>query len=153
MLHDAPLADLLFTCPPYGDLEVYSDDKRDLSAMTWPQFVRVYREIVLRSTDRLRDNSWACVVVGNYRSKGDDALRDLVGTTVAAFEACGLEYHNEAVLVTPVGTARMRASAQFDVKRKLCRTHQTMLTFVKGDARKATQRVLDSETIDNGVFA
>jgi hypothetical protein len=31
--HDLPFADLVFTCPPYADLEVYSDDPRDLSTM------------------------------------------------------------------------------------------------------------------------
>src|SRR3990167_7795898 len=33
MMGQAPPADFIFTCPPYGDLERYSDDPRDLSTM------------------------------------------------------------------------------------------------------------------------
>ena len=33
VLDDAPDADFVFSCPPYGDLEIYSDDPRDLSNM------------------------------------------------------------------------------------------------------------------------
>src|SRR5262249_13125943 len=35
-VQDAPLADFIFSCPPYGDLEVYSDDPNDLSTMAPP---------------------------------------------------------------------------------------------------------------------
>lgn len=36
-------ADLIFTCPPYADLEVYSDDPRDLSTMKYQDFIGVYK--------------------------------------------------------------------------------------------------------------
>lgn len=39
-------ADLLFSCPPYGNLERYSDDKADLSTMRYPRFLRTYRQII-----------------------------------------------------------------------------------------------------------
>jgi hypothetical protein len=139
-LKDAPLADLMFTCPPYGTLERYSDDERDLSTMRWAEFVQPYREIILRGADRLRDDSWACVVVGNFRE--GDSLCDLAGETIRAFECAGMSYHNEALLLTPIGTAMMRASAQFDVKRKLCKVHQNVLVFCKGDPRRATEKIL-----------
>jgi hypothetical protein len=32
-------ADLVFSCPPYGDLEVYSDDPADLSTLDYPAFL------------------------------------------------------------------------------------------------------------------
>lgn len=47
-LADAPEADFVFSCPPYGDLEKYSDDPRDLSAMDWHAFVAAYKRIILR---------------------------------------------------------------------------------------------------------
>ena len=34
-LDAAPDADLVFSCPPYGDLETYSDNPADLSNMEW----------------------------------------------------------------------------------------------------------------------
>jgi len=51
-LADAPAADFVFSCPPYGDLEKYSDDPRDLSAMDWHAFVAAYKRIILRSVGR-----------------------------------------------------------------------------------------------------
>jgi hypothetical protein len=49
----------------------------------------------------------------------------------------GCGYYNEAVLVTSVGSASMRVTKQFNAGRKLCKTHQNVLVFVKGDWRKA----------------
>jgi len=38
--------DLLFSCPPYGDLECYSDDPRDLSTLEADAFLAAYRAII-----------------------------------------------------------------------------------------------------------
>ena len=136
-LKDTPAADLLFTCPPYGDLERYSDDESDLSAMTWTGFTIAYRLILTRAAAKLRDNRFACLVVGNFRDPRTGLYRDLVGETVAVMTTAGLGYYNEAVLVTSVGSASMRVTKQFNAGRKLCKTHQNVLVFVKGDWRKA----------------
>ncbi len=61
--------------------------------------------------------------------------------TVRAFEAAGLRYYNEAILVTAAGSLAMRAGRAFEVSRKLGRTHQTMLVFVKGDPVKAAAAI------------
>lgn len=137
-LADAPDGDFVFTCPPYGDLERYSDDERDLSAMSWTGFSVAYRLIITRAVAKLRADRFACFVVGNYRDPGTGLYRDLVGETVSAMSQAGLGYYNEAVLVTVVGSASMRVTKQFNAGRKLCKTHQNVLTFVKGDWRKAT---------------
>jgi hypothetical protein len=137
----APDADLLFTCPPYGDLERYSDDPLDLSAMSWTGFSVAYRLILHRAAARLKPNRFACFVVGNFRDTSSGFYRDLVGETVAAMREAGLGYYNEAVLVTSVGSASMRVSKQFAAGRKLCKTHQNVLVFCKGDWRKAAAAV------------
>jgi DNA modification methylase len=135
-LASAPPADFVFSCPPYGSLERYSDDERDLSAMTEERFVEAYRTIVAAACARLRADRFACFVVGDYRDTRG-AYRDFVGTTVGAFRNAGLALYNEAALVTAVGSASMRVSKQFAAGRKLCKTHQNVLVFVKGDWRKA----------------
>jgi hypothetical protein len=139
-LDEVPDADFVFSCPPYGDLERYSDDPNDLSTMEWHTFSAAYRRIIHKSTKALKPNRFAAFVVANFRdSKGH--YRDLVGETVRAFEESGLHYYNEAVLVTAVGSAAMRATKQFDSGRKLCKTHQNVLVFVNGDWRQATKSV------------
>lgn len=137
-LADAPAADFVFSCPPYGDLEVYSDDPGDLSNMEWHTFVAAYKRIILRAVSRLKDDRFACFVVGDFRdNKG--FYRDFVSTTIRAFEECGARLYNEAILATPVGSACMRVTKQFDASRKMAKTHQNVLVFCKGDPRKAAQ--------------
>ena len=46
-------------------------------------------------------------------------------------------YYNDAVLVTSVGSLPIRSGKIFQAGRKLGKTHQNVLVFVKGDWRKA----------------
>ena len=135
-LENAPAADFVFSCPPYGDLEKYSDDPADLSSMEWHTFVAAYKRIILRSCKRLKQDRFACFVVGDFREKRG-FYRDFVSTTIAAFRECGAELYNEAILVTSVGSASMRVTKQFEAGRKFAKTHQNVLVFCKGDWRKA----------------
>lgn len=135
-LAEAPEADFIFSCPPYGDLERYSDDPRDLSTMDYHAFLAAYKRIIFRAAQRLKDNRLACFVVGDFR---DDKgfYRNFHGETINAFEECGLRLYNDAVLVTAVGSLPIRVSGQFEKSRKLGKTHQNVLVFAKGDPRKA----------------
>ena len=135
-LDAAPDADFIFSCPPYGDLEKYSDDPADLSAMEWHTFKAAYGRIILRSVKALKPDRFACFVVGDFRDNRG-FYRDFVSGTIAAFRDCGAELYNEAILVTSVGSASMRVTKQFDAGRKFCKTHQNVLVFCKGDWRKA----------------
>jgi hypothetical protein len=133
-------ADLLFTCPPYGDLEVYSDDPRDLSTMEWPAFKAAHARAIDQACQRLKDDRFAVWVVGDFRcSKG--FYRGFPELVVRQFEEAGLRKYNEAVLVTAVGSLPVRVGKQFSVARKLGKTHQNVLVFVKGDPRGATAAV------------
>jgi len=64
---------------------------------------------------------------------------NFVGDTVEAFRSAGLEYYNEAILVTSAGSLALRAGKYFETSRKLGKSHQNVLVFLKGDAKKATQ--------------
>lgn len=132
-------ADLVFSCPPYADLEKYSDDPADLSNMSYEDFCTFYGEICTKSVDLLRDDSFIVWVIGDVRDK-KGIYRGLIPETIRAFEEAGAQYYNEAILVSPVGSLAMRASKFFTTSRKLGKTHQTVLVFVKGDPKKATER-------------
>jgi DNA modification methylase len=130
--------DLVFSCPPYADLEVYSDDPRDISTMAYPDFMEAYRAIVAGAVQRLRNDRFACFVVGDVRDK-KGMYYNFVSDTIAAFQDAGAKLYNEAILVTAVGSLPIRVGKQFESGRKLGKTHQNVLVFVKGDPRKATQ--------------
>lgn len=141
--------DFVFTCPPYFDLEKYSDDTRDLSrAATYEAFIETYRSIIALSCERLRADRFACIVVGDIRDKRGH-YRNFVGDTIAAFRDCGLELYNDAVLLTSLGSLPIRAGRMFEASRKLGKTHQNVLTFVKGDWRKAVEAVGRIVVADN----
>ena len=138
-LADAPAADFVFSCPPYGDLEKYSDDPRDLSAMDWHAFVAAYKRIILRAVGRMKPDTFACFVVGDFRD-GRGFYRNFVSETIDGFEQAGARLYNEAILATMIGSASMRVTKQFESGRKLAKTHQNVLVFCKGDWKKAAAR-------------
>lgn len=137
---DIGICDMIFTCPPYGDLEVYSEDPRDLSTMDANAFFLAYKRIIKAACSKLKDDRFAVIVVGDYRDK-QGYYRNLPGETVDAFEKAGLHLYNEAILVTAAGSLPIRAREQFTTSRKLGKTHQNVLVFVKGDPKKATLAV------------
>lgn len=127
-------ADLVFSCPPYADLERYSDDPLDLSTMDYPAFIESYRAIIKASCAMLKSNRFACFVVGDIRDK-KGFYRGFVSDTRQAFEDCGLHLYNDAVLVTAVGSLPIRVGKQFSGGRKLGKTHQNVLVFYNGDPK------------------
>ena len=135
-LLDAPMSDLIFSCPPYGDMEVYSDLTEDLSNKKYDEFLVMYRAIIVKACAKLKRNRFACFVVGNFRDKKTGFYYDFVGDTVRAFTDAGLHYYNEGVLVTSIGSLPLRTGKQFNAGRKLGKAHQNFLVFFKGDASK-----------------
>ena len=130
--------DMIMSCPPYADLEVYSDDPADLSTMDYEDFLVAYREIIRLAVERLEDNRFAVFVVGEVRGKDGNYI-SFVPDTIRAFEDAGANFYNEAILVTPISGLRFRIGRMFTKNRKMGKTHQNILVFIKGDANKATE--------------
>lgn len=138
----APECDFIFSCPPYGDLEVYSDDEADISNKGYARFLELYREIIAASVARLKEDTFAVWVVGNYRDKKTGRMLDFVGDSVRAFEDAGMSYYNDIVLINSVGTGSLRANTSFlRGRRKMVKLHQNVLVFYKGDWKKAADRL------------
>lgn len=131
-------ADLLFTCPPYYDLEIYSDSPDDLSrAGSYEEFMDAFLAILLSSSELLADDRFACIVVSEIRDPKSGYCRGFVPDTIRACEDAGMRYYNESILINRVGSLPLRVRRQFNVSRKLGRSHQSVLSFVKGDPYKA----------------
>lgn len=122
--------DLLLTCPPYADLEVYSDDPQDISNMSESDFDKTYVEILKRGANKVKDNRFAVVVISDVRSKKDGHYRDLQGLTKKAFKDQGFMFYNDIVLVNIIGSGAIRARRNM-VNRKVVRCHQNVLVFYK----------------------
>jgi hypothetical protein len=136
-------ADFLFSCPPYGSLEQYSDNPKDLSTFTKDQFNTTYAHIIKEALSLLKNDRFACFVVGDYRDK-TGCYCNLPGVTIAAFAEAGARLYNYAILVTAVGSLPIRVSRQFPIGKKLGKTHQDILVFVKGDPKRAAEACNDA---------
>ena len=128
--------DFVFSCPPYGNLEVYNDDPRDLSNKNYETFLESYDEIILKACQKLKNNRFACFVVANFRDKTNGMFNDFVGDTIYAFKKAGLHFYNDIVLITAIGNLQIRVGRQFRNYRKIGKTHQNVLVFYKGDNQK-----------------
>lgn len=133
----APAGDMVLSCPPYADLEVYSDDPRDLSNMEYGDFIQAYSDVIFKIVDRLKQDRFIAWVVGEVRDPATGNCRGFVKDTIDCFTMAGARYYNEIVLVTARGSLPVRVERQFRASRKIGRTHQTALIFVKGDGKKA----------------
>ena len=124
--------DLIFSCPPYLDLEVYSNNENDLSNMEYEEFKDKYSRIIKNHCNKLKENRFAIFIVGDVRNK-KGKLIDFVGDTIEAFEKAGLNYYNQVIYREPVGSAAIRAGRAFNISRKITKIHQNILIFYKGD--------------------
>ncbi len=137
-------ADFIFSCPPYADLEVYSDDPRDLSTLSHADFRASMAEIVAACVGLLRPNRFAAMVIGDVRGP-DGFYAGLPWHLISAFEAAGARLLNEFILVTAVGSLPIRAGRAFAATRKAGKTHQQLLVFCNGDPAEAAKAVGEVE--------
>lgn len=121
--------DFVFSCPPYADLEKYSNLDGDISNMKYDDFLFAYRRIIQKSCSFLNDGGFACFVVGEVRDKKGNYV-GFVPDTIDAFRDAGLEYYNEAILLNALAAAAWRADGNMKTK-KLVKVHQNVLIFRK----------------------
>ena len=126
--------DLSLTCPPYYDLEVYSDEEGDISNLqTYEEFLDFYGQIIKKTIDKTKDNRFIIYVVSNFRDK-NGAMRDFVGDTIRLHtKHSGVVFYNDIILANAIGTLPVRVSSQFPKNRKVGKRHQNVLVFYKGD--------------------
>ena len=134
-------ADLVFSCPPYADLEVYSKQPEDLSNMTYSDFQTAYFKIIKKACARLREDCFAVFVVGESRDKTrSGAYYGIVPDTIRAFEAAGVNFYNEMILVTQIAAKALTVAEGFVKSRKIGKIHQNILVFCKGDPVRAAEK-------------
>ena len=122
--------DMLFSCPPYADLEVYSDDPADLSNMPYPEFCRLHGQVVAKAAALLRPGGYAAWVISDVRDK-QGYYRGVVLDVHQNFVDAGLEPIMRAEIVDPMGSLPQRMGKQWMATRTMGRTHQNMLVYRK----------------------
>ena len=122
--------DLVFTCPPYANLEVYSDMQGDISNMEYDDFIFTFESIMRKACKLLKVGGMAIVVVGEVRNKKGEYY-GFVADTVKLMQRCsGMTFYNDAILATSLASAALRAGGNMK-SGKLVKVHQNVLMFKK----------------------
>lgn len=124
--------DLFFSCPPYFNLEVYSDKPNDASNQeTYYDFMRIIENAFTGAIKCLKDDRFAVVVCGDIRDK-NGAYYGFPDDIKRIFLSNGCVLYNELILINPIGSAMLRC-ARLMRNRKVTKTHQNVLVFYKGN--------------------
>lgn len=130
---EADTQDLLFSCPPYFDLEQYSDLPEDASNQrTYNAFMQILSEGFRGGWECLHNNRFAILVVGDVRNHLTQGYYDFAGDLIRIFKSFGATLINRFVLVEQIGSSCLRARNNFQ-RRKATKTHQDVLVFFKGN--------------------
>lgn len=127
--------DLIFTCPPYWNLETYSTDERDMSNISdYDTFLNEMQNVFLKCINLMHDNSYCCFVVADFRDYSDgrkkiNRLVPFVSDMIRCGESAGLILYDKVILKKPLGTAPSRVKMWNN--RKTVRIHEELIVFKK----------------------
>ena len=139
--------DFVFTCPPYYDLEKYTDNPADLSNMNADSFDKKYYSILKKAAAKLKDNRFFAVVVSEVREQSITGnykigkYKGLVWKTIRACEEAGLHFYNDMILFNSQHQAARVVDTYFKRNRKVASVHQNILVFVKGNPDIAAEDI------------
>lgn len=140
--------DLLFSCPPYFDLEVYSDKENDASNQeTYEDFYAILDTAFTNAVKCLKNNRFAVIVVGDIRNKKTGEYYNFPNDIINTFRRNGLLLYNNIKILTPIGTAAIRASKYMEY-RKVAHVYQDVLVFYKGNQKEIKNNYPNVEVQD-----
>lgn len=133
---EAESQDLLFSCPPYFDLEKYSDLDNDASNQkSYVDFIAILRNAFTSAIGCLKKNRFAVIVVGDVRDKRTGFYYDFCGDIKQIFKDGGMPLYNEVILIEAGASTAIRAGRSM-ITRKVGKMHQNILVFYKGDPKQ-----------------
>lgn len=128
--------DLIFSCPPYFDLEHYSDLEKDASNQeSYEDFIKILDNAFTDAIKGLKPNRFAVVVVGDVRDKKTGYYYNFHEDIKFIFNKAGMPLYNELIFIESAGTAAIRAN-RLMTNRKVVKTHQNVLVFFKPEEDK-----------------
>lgn len=128
--------DLLFSCPPYYDLEKYSDLENDASNQgTYEEFLTILTNAFKSALGCLKENRFAVIVVGDVRDKKTGFYYNFIDDMKRIFKENGAALYNELILIETGASTALRA-ARYMESRKVAKMHQNILVFYKGNTKE-----------------
>ena len=133
--------DLVFTCPPYYNLEKYTDEEDDLSnCKTYTDFINKYRNALEISYNALKDDCFCVIVVSDIRNKETGEYYGFVADNIKICQDIGFKFYNEIILYNDTGNLAITSGNYLDKARKVGRQHQNVLVFYKGNTKNIKEK-------------
>jgi DNA modification methylase len=121
--------DLVFTCPPYYNIEEYESVDGQLSdCETYESFMEFIDRCAVNCFRVLKEGGFCVWVVADFRQNGK--LIDFHGDTIQSFKKAGFDYHDIIIMenISPFATLTTYQAA---CKRYAPKTHEYILVFRK----------------------
>lgn len=126
-------ADLVFSCPPYFNIEKYESAPGQLSDLpTYEAFVARMGVAAQNAARVLKPGKFLCWVVGDFRTGG--SLRVFHADTIRMFEAAGLNTHDIVIIHNNSPFAPLQAG-KVAAKRYTAKVHEYLLVFRKPESK------------------
>lgn len=120
--------DCAITCPPYFDLEVYSDLQDDISNLgNYSEFNASMWLCAHAHRRRIKPGGFVCIIVGLFRDKKGELI-DFPSDTVENFRDAGFLYWQHIILSKNFASAAVRAGNAWK-GQKLVPRHENLLIF------------------------
>jgi DNA modification methylase len=131
LLKETPndFADLIYTCPPYYNIEEYESVEGQLSDCdTYDSFMRFIDRCAENCFRVLKYGAFCVWVVADFRQGGK--LIDFHGDTIQSFKKAGFNYHDIIIMenISPFATL---TTFQAACKRYAPKVHEYILVFRK----------------------
>lgn len=122
--------DLLFSCPPYYDLENDASNQG-----TYEEFLVILQNAFKAALGCLKENRFAVIVVGDVRDKKTGFYYNFIDDMKRIFKENGAALYNELILIETGASTALRAARYMD-SRKVAKMHQNILVFYKGNPKE-----------------
>lgn len=130
---DKNYADMIYTCPPYFNIEKYESVEGQLTDIkTYDAFLKEYSKILEKASMVLKPSGFFVVVLANFRING--TFYDFVGDTKEVLKNT-LIYHDEIILeMSPA--KRHPLYVQAITNLNCLKTHEYCIVFRKDDNKE-----------------
>lgn len=125
-----PEVDLIFTCPPYWNLERYESSEGQLSDIKdYGLFLERYKQIMKKTTDLLKKDKYAALVVGDFRKNKRYYTFHL--DTIKIMEELGLKLHDLIIIQSVTLDIANKRFGMFKKHKFTSKIHEYLLIFKK----------------------
>lgn len=127
------IADIVYTCPPYWNVERYESTENQLSDIKdYNKFLEIYKTILHKASDVLKPGGFFVIVIANFRRNGK--FYDFRTDTSQILKE-KLDLHDEVILeMSPA--KRHPLYPQAITNLNMLKTHEYCLIFRKQDTSK-----------------